>query len=70
MEIDRAFQLIDSIETTMTDSIDGRFFHPDIFTTLDNVNASRKEIDLLRDRSAPEIKMPITQISPLFSYPR
>ena len=47
MEIDRAFQLIDDIETTMADSIDGRFLHPDILKTLDNVNASRKEIDLL-----------------------
>jgi len=63
MEIDRAFQLIDNIETTMAESIDDRFFHPDIFTTLDNVNASRKEIDLLRDKIGDDIWMRLQGIA-------
>ncbi|HYA13250.1 MAG TPA: HDOD domain-containing protein [Syntrophales bacterium] len=63
MEVDRAFQLIDKIETTMADSIDSRFFHPVVFTTLDNVNASRKEIDLLRDKIGDDIWMRLQGIA-------
>ena len=63
MEIDRAFQLIDKIETAMAGRIDGRFYHPDIFKTLDNVNASRREIELIRYKISDEIWMTLQGIA-------
>jgi len=44
----RAFQLIDEIDTNLTGILQNHFFNPGLFTTLDNTDAGRREIDAAR----------------------
>jgi hypothetical protein len=50
-----AFDLVIKIEKAMMESIHGRLLDPDIFAILDDPDASRKVIESLKSRIAPDI---------------
>ena len=50
MDDSRAFELIDQIDANLNEMVQCHFFNPEIFTTLDNVDASRHEIDSARGK--------------------
>jgi len=50
MDETRAFQLIDEVDTNLTGILQDHFFNPEVFTTLDNTDAGRREIDAARGK--------------------
>jgi HD-GYP domain-containing protein (c-di-GMP phosphodiesterase class II) len=50
MDVDEAFRLIDRIDEVMAKKIQFASISPDVFRTLDDVNASRREIELIEPK--------------------
>jgi hypothetical protein len=63
MDEARAFQLIDEIDANLNEMVQNHFFNPEIFVTLDNVDAGRHEIDSAREKISEAVWLRLQSIA-------
>jgi len=63
MDETRAFQLIDEIDTNLTGILQDHFCNPEVFTTLDNADAGRREIDSARGKISEAVWLRLQNIA-------
>jgi hypothetical protein len=63
MDVDDAFRLIDRIDEVMAKKIQFASISPDVFRTLDDVNASRREIELIEPKINESVNLRLKAIA-------
>jgi hypothetical protein len=63
MDVDEAFRLIDRIDEAMAKKIQFASISPDVFRTLDDVNASRREIELIEPKINESVNLRLKAIA-------
>ena len=63
VDVDDAFALIDRIDEVMAKKIHFASIAPDVFRTLDNVNASRREIEMIEPKINESVTLRLTAIA-------
>jgi hypothetical protein len=63
MDVDEAFRLIDRIDEVMAKKIQFASISPDVFRTLDDVNASRREIELIEPKINESVNLRLKAIA-------
>jgi HD-GYP domain-containing protein (c-di-GMP phosphodiesterase class II) len=63
MDVDEAFRLIDRIDEVMAKKIQFASISPDVFRTLDDVNASRREIEMIEPKINESVNLRLKAIA-------
>jgi HD-GYP domain-containing protein (c-di-GMP phosphodiesterase class II) len=63
MDVDEAFRLIDRIDEVMAKKIQFASISPDVFRTLDDANASRREIELIEPKINESVNLRLKAIA-------
>jgi hypothetical protein len=63
MDVDEAFRLIDRIDEVMAKKIQFASVSPDVFRTLDDVNASRREIEQIEPKLKESVNLRLKAIA-------
>lgn len=63
MDVDEAFRLIDAIDETLARKVLAASISPEVFTTLDDINAGRREIEGIASRIDDSIRLRLKAIA-------